>query len=95
MADWVHRQFRAVGLTQVPPGPHLATVQANYGGAAIFCFDVSGSMAGSPVKEVVRGARQFVAEGLDAAYEVGVILWNTICWIGDALARSIAVPGSA
>ena len=34
-------------------------------------------MAGSPVKEAVRGARQFVAEGLDAAYEVGVILWNT------------------
>ena len=77
MADWTRRSFSAAGLTQVPPGPHLGTLQGRFGGTVMLCIDVSGSMDGAPVLEAVRGAREFVAEAVAAHYNVGVMLWNT------------------
>lgn len=41
-------------------------------------IDVSGSMDGQPILEAVRGAKQFVAEAVEANYKVGVMLWNTM-----------------
>lgn len=77
MADWVRRNFSGAGLTQVPPGPHLSTLQAHYGGTVLLLIDISGSMAGMPLVEAVRGARGFVGEAVEAHYKVGVFLWNT------------------
>ena len=76
MADWIRRSYDGVGLTQVPPGHHLRTLQARYGGTVMLLIDVSGSMCGSPLVEAVRGARAFVSEAIEAHYEVGVLLWN-------------------
>jgi uncharacterized protein with von Willebrand factor type A (vWA) domain len=77
MADWTRRSFTAAGLTQIPPGPHLGTLQGRFGGTVMLCIDVSGSMDGTPVLEATHGARQFVAEAVAAHYKVGVMLWNT------------------
>ena len=50
--------FTAAGLTQIPPGPHLRTLQGRYGGGVVMlCIDVSGSMDGKPILEAVRGAK--------------------------------------
>ena len=76
MPGWIRRSFGAPGLTQVPAGPHLGAVQSRYGGTVMLCIDVSGSMSGTPIREAVRGARQFVAEAVAAHYHVGVMLWN-------------------
>lgn len=40
-------------------------------------IDVSGSMNGTPIIEAARGARQFVADAVQAHYAVGVMLWNS------------------
>jgi uncharacterized protein with von Willebrand factor type A (vWA) domain len=77
MAGWIRRPFSAPGLTQIPPGPRLRTLQGRFGGTVMLCIDVSGSMDGPPILEAVRGARQFVAEAVAAHYSVGVMLWNT------------------
>jgi hypothetical protein len=77
MAAWIRRPFSAPGLTQIPPGPQLGTLQGRFGGTVMLCIDVSGSMDGPPILEAVRGARQFVAEAIAAHYSVGVMLWNT------------------
>lgn len=77
MADWIRRSFTAAGLTQIPPGPGLVTLQSRFGGTVMLCIDVSGSMNGAPVLEAVRGAREFVAQAVAAHYRVGVMLWNT------------------
>lgn len=42
----------------------------------MLCIDVSGSMDGLPIREAVRGARQFIDEAVSAHYSVGVMLWN-------------------
>lgn len=76
MASWIRRAFTAPGLTQIPPGPHLHSVQDRFSGTAMLCIDVSGSMSGSPLAEAVRGARQFVTEAVSARYRIGVILWD-------------------
>ncbi|HEY5400433.1 MAG TPA: vWA domain-containing protein [Trebonia sp.] len=76
MASWIRRAFSAPGLTQIPPGPHLSSLQGRFGGTVMLCIDVSGSMDGTPILEAVRGARQFVAEAVAAHYKVGVMLWN-------------------
>jgi Mg-chelatase subunit ChlD len=76
VAGWIRRAFSAPGLTQIPPGPQLSTLQGRFGGTVMLCIDVSGSMDGAPILEAVRGARQFVAEAVAAHYSVGVILWN-------------------
>ena len=77
MAGWLRRSFTALGLTQIPPGPHLGALQGRFGGTVMLCIDVSGSMDGMPIREAVRGAREFVAEAVAAHYKVGVMLWNT------------------
>lgn len=76
MANWIRRSFSAPGLTQIPPGPHLSALQGRFGGTVMLCIDVSGSMHGVPIREAVRGARQFVGEAVAAHYSVGVMLWN-------------------
>ena len=76
MASWIRRAFSAPGLTQIPPGPHLSSLQGRFGGTAMLCIDVSGSMTGAPLVQAVDGARQFVAEAVAAHYNVGVLLWN-------------------
>jgi uncharacterized protein with von Willebrand factor type A (vWA) domain len=79
MATWTRRVFSDTGLTQVPPGPHLAKLQSRIGGGAVvLMIDVSGSMDGTPILEAVRGAKQFVAEAVEARYKVSVMLWNTV-----------------
>lgn len=77
MATWIRRSFSAPGLTQIPPGAGLASLQCRYGGTVMLCIDVSGSMDGLPVLEAVRGATEFVTEAVAAHYQVGVMLWNT------------------
>lgn len=77
MPGWIRRPFTAAGLTQIPPGRHLAALQGRYGGTVMLCIDVSGSMDGTPILEAVRGAKEFVAEAVAAHYKVGVMLWNT------------------
>src|SRR5260370_28674987 len=77
MADGIRRPFGAAGRTQIPPGPYLAALQGRFGGTAMLCIDVSGSMNGTPILEAVRGAKQFVTEAVAAHYKVGVMLWNT------------------
>jgi Mg-chelatase subunit ChlD len=77
MVTWIRRAFSAPGLTQIPPGSALQALQGRYGGTVMLCIDVSGSMDGTPILEAVRGAREFVAEAVEARYQVGVMLWNT------------------
>jgi uncharacterized protein (DUF58 family) len=77
MPDWIRRSFTAAGLTRIPPGPHFGALQARFGGTVMLCIDVSGSMDGLPIREAVRGAREFVTEAVTAHYNVGVMLWNT------------------
>jgi hypothetical protein len=92
MADWIRRSFTAPGLTQIPPGPHLSAIQDHYGGTVMLCIDVSGSMDGRPLKEAVRGAKEFVAEAVAAHYKVGVMLWSDRV---DALAEPAAHDAAA
>ena len=75
-ASWVRRAFGGVGVTQYPPGPHLAAVQEHHAGAALLCLDVSASMSGSPLEAARRGAMTFLAEAREAHYRVGLVLWN-------------------
>jgi Mg-chelatase subunit ChlD len=78
VASWIRRSFSAAGLTQIPPGPGIGILRKRYaGGVVMLCIDVSGSMDGKPIREAVRGAKQFVTEAVEARYEVGVMLWNT------------------
>jgi hypothetical protein len=77
VTGWIRRSFTAAGLTQIPPGPHLARLQGRFCGTVMLCIDVSGSMDGTPILEAVRGAKEFVAEAVAAHYNVGVMLWNT------------------
>lgn len=75
--SWIRRVFESPGLTQVPPGDHLRTMQRRLGGGAVvLMIDVSGSMYGQPIAEAVRGAKLFVKEAVEARYEVGIILWH-------------------
>jgi Mg-chelatase subunit ChlD len=76
VSDWIRRSFDAVGVTQYKPGKHLAALQEPHLGKVILCIDVSSSMSGKPLQEAVRGAREFVAQAVDARYRVGLILWN-------------------
>lgn len=77
VSDWVRKDFRGVGITQYPPGPHLAAIAAYYSGSVLLCIDVSSSMAGVPLAEATRGGADFLAEARAADYEVGLVLWNT------------------
>lgn len=74
--DWIRRSYDATGLTQYPVGRHLRAVQDRLGGSVFLCLDVSGSMSGSPLAQAVEGCRRFVAEALEAHYQVGLLLWH-------------------
>lgn len=77
VSDWIRRSFDAVGVTQYKPGKHLAALQEPHLCKVILCIDVSSSMSGTPLREAVRGAREFVEQAVAARYRVGLILWNT------------------
>jgi Mg-chelatase subunit ChlD len=74
--SWVRRQFDGIGLTQSPPGPHLAALQAKHGGTVLLCIDVSGSMSGEPLKQAITGGTEFLKEAKAAHYKSGLILWS-------------------
>jgi VWA domain-containing protein len=76
MNSWVRKRFEGIGLTQSPPGPHLAALQAKYTGTVLLCIDVSGSMSGEPLSQAVVGGRKFVDEALSARYDCGLVLWS-------------------
>jgi Mg-chelatase subunit ChlD len=79
MSSWTRRRFDGVGLTQSPPGPHLAALQARYGGTVLLCIDVSGSMTGEPLRQAIAGGGEFLAEAEKAHYRCGLVLWsNTV-----------------
>ncbi|GIJ48320.1 hypothetical protein Val02_52060 [Virgisporangium aliadipatigenens] len=75
MSTWIRRDYTGVGVTQSPPGRHLAAVQAPFIGKVLLCIDVSGSMSGR-LHHAVAGAERFVAEAVAAHYEIGLVLWN-------------------
>jgi Mg-chelatase subunit ChlD len=79
VSGWTRRVFSSVGLTQCPPGPHWDALQRNTHGRGyvVLCIDVSGSMEGNPLVQAVQGARTFIREGIEANYEIGLVLWNT------------------
>jgi hypothetical protein len=76
MSSWIRRQFDSIGLTQSPPGPHLAALQARFGGTVLLCIDVSYSMGGEPLLQAIRGGQQFIDEAVAAYYRCGLVLWN-------------------
>ncbi|MET9227611.1 vWA domain-containing protein [Lentzea sp. NPDC003310] len=76
MSSWIRRDFDGIGLTQAPPGPHLAAVQARYGGTVLLCIDVSWSMEGKPLREAISGGVAFLEEADRAHYDCGLILWS-------------------
>jgi von Willebrand factor type A domain len=76
MSSWIRRQFDSIGLTQSPPGPHLAALQARFGGTVLLCIDVSYSMGGEPLRQAVSGGQQFIDEAVTAHYRCGLVLWS-------------------
>jgi hypothetical protein len=76
MSDWVRKRFDGVGLTQSPPGPYFAVLQAKYRGTILLCIDISGSMRGERLKQAVEGGTQFLAEAFNAHYDCGLVLWH-------------------
>jgi Mg-chelatase subunit ChlD len=76
MSSWVRRRFDGVGLTQSPPGRHLAALQARYRGTVLLCIDVSGSMSGKPLQQAIAGGSEFLAEAQKAHYRCGLVLWS-------------------
>lgn len=82
VADWTRRRFESAGLTQIPTGLYLKTMQRRLrGGTAMLLLDVSSSMhdsrSGTPaLQEAVIGARRFVDEAVETLYSIGIILWN-------------------
>jgi uncharacterized protein (DUF58 family) len=75
VSTWIRRTYDAIGVTQAPPGKHLAALQEPYIGKVLLCIDVSGSMY-NRIHHAVAGARTFVAEAVEAHYEVGLVLWH-------------------
>lgn len=75
--QWIKRAFDPAGLTKYPTGPHLAAVQALFGGNVILCLAISGSMAiDNRLPQAIDGCKLFVTEALAAGYSVGCVLWN-------------------
>jgi Mg-chelatase subunit ChlD len=72
----VRRQFDGIGLTQSPPGRHLAVLQARHGGTVLLCIDVSGSMSGEPLRQAIAGGTTFLSEAKAAHYRCGLALWS-------------------
>lgn len=65
-----------MGVTEYPPGPHLAEVTASLvSGAVILALDVSGSME-KHMEAAIRGGQDFLDEAVSGGYHVGVLLWD-------------------
>lgn len=76
MSTWIRRDFDGIGLTQSPPGPHLAALQARHRGTVMLCIDVSWSMEGDPLREAISGGVSFLEEADRAHYDCGLVLWS-------------------
>ncbi|MFD7657196.1 VWA domain-containing protein [Actinosynnema sp. NPDC059797] len=76
MNSWIRGNYDGIGLTQSPPGPYLAKVQARFGGTVLLCIDVSGSMTGGPLTGAVEGGLLFLEEAAAAHYRAGLVLWD-------------------
>lgn len=76
MSTWIRRNFEGIGLTQSPPGPHLAALQKKYRGTVMLCIDVSWSMEGERLREAIAGGVTFLEEADRAQYDCGLILWS-------------------
>lgn len=76
MAGWTKKSFVSPPVTEYQAGPNLLRLQASLSGAVILALDVSGSMSGSPLKDAIRGCRQFIDEAVADGYSVGMILWH-------------------
>ncbi|ANZ41307.1 hypothetical protein BBK82_40440 [Lentzea guizhouensis] len=76
MSTWVRKNFDGIGVTQSPPGPHLAALQSRYGGTVLLCIDVSGSMSGKRLRQAVDGGVAFLDEAANAHYRCGLVLWS-------------------
>ena len=78
MASWTKQVFASVGVTESPPGPGLSDLQRRFGGGrVILALDVSGSMAGDRLAQAKVGCQRFIAEAIEARYEVGLTLWHS------------------
>ncbi|TVT59466.1 VWA domain-containing protein, partial [Amycolatopsis rhizosphaerae] len=77
MTSWLRRNFDGIGLTQSPPGPHLAALQERYGGTVLLCIDVSGSMQGKPLKKALQGGEEFLSQAWENHYRCGIVLWHS------------------
>lgn len=77
MSTWIRRNFDGIGLTQSPPGPHLAALRKRYRGTVMLCIDVSWSMEGEPLREAVSGGVTFLEEAGRAHYDCGLVLWSS------------------
>lgn len=95
MSTWTRRNFDGIGLTQSPPGPNLAAVQARYGGTVLLCIDVSWSMKGERLRQAVEGGVTFLDEAVRAHYRSGLILWawNVHRYLGPDLPHDEVVDG--
>jgi Mg-chelatase subunit ChlD len=76
VSSWLRKQFDGVGLTQSPPGPYFAALQAKYGGTVLLCIDVSHSMNGEPLSQAIAGGERFLTEAVGAHYKCGLVLWH-------------------
>jgi Mg-chelatase subunit ChlD len=76
VTSWIRRDFDGIGVTQSPPGPHLAAIQRQFGGTVLLCIDVSGSMSGAPLEAAIEGGNEFLSEAASAYYKCGLVLWH-------------------
>ncbi|HEX5403902.1 MAG TPA: vWA domain-containing protein [Pseudonocardiaceae bacterium] len=79
-SSWVRRSFDGAGLTQAPPGPHLAKWQAKYDihvGTVLLCIDISASMDGNRLRLAKSGGAQFLREAAAGRYDSGLVLWDS------------------
>jgi len=76
VATWVKKVFDGVGVTQYPAGPHRKAIADHYGGRALLCIDVSGSMSGQRLRAAIDGGGDFLTEATEAGYRCGLVLWD-------------------
>ena len=76
VAAWVRRNFDGLGVTQYPVGAHRKAIAAHFGGRALLCIDVSGSMSGARLREAIAGGNDFLTEAVEAGYRCGLVLWD-------------------
>lgn len=75
-AGWTRKSFTSDGVTEYPFGPNFQRLRSRFGGAVVLALDVSGSMRGDRLAKAVKGCQRFIDEGVEAGYQVGVVLWH-------------------